>query len=31
MPNLILSPEQSADVISFVLSLRDRRQPEAKP
>ena len=24
MPNLILSPEQSADVISFVLSLRDR-------
>ena len=31
MPNLILSPEQSADVIAFLLSLRDRRQPEAKP
>ena len=31
MPNLILSPEQSADVISFLLSLRDGRQPEAKP
>jgi cytochrome c len=27
MPNLILTPEQSADVIAFVLSLRDRRQP----
>ena len=31
MPNLILTPEQSADVIAFVLSLRDRRQPEVKP
>ena len=31
MPNLILNPEQSADVIAFVLSLRDRRQPESKP
>jgi len=31
MPNLILTPEQSADVIAFVLSLRDRRQPGAKP
>ena len=31
MPNLILSPEQSADVIAFLLSLRDRRQPETKP
>ena len=31
MPNLILTPEQSADVIAFVLSLRDRRQPESKP
>jgi cytochrome c2 len=29
MPNLILTPEQSADVIAFLLSLR--RQPEAKP
>ena len=31
MPNLILTPEQSADVIAFVLSLHDSRQPEAKP
>jgi cytochrome c len=31
MPNLILTPEQSADVIAFVLSLGDRRQPESKP
>jgi hypothetical protein len=31
MPNLILTPEQSDDVIAFVLSLRDRPQPEAKP
>jgi len=31
MPNLILAPEQSADVIAFVLGLRDRRRPEAKP
>ena len=31
MPNLILTPEQSADVIAFVLSLRDGRQPESKP
>jgi cytochrome c2 len=31
MPNLIPTPEQSADVIAFLLSLRDRRQPEAKP
>ena len=31
MPNLILTPEQSADVIAFVLSLRDRRQPGSKP
>ena len=31
MPNLILTPEQSVDVIAFVLSLRDRRQPESKP
>ena len=30
MPNLILTPEQSADVIAFVLSLRDGRQPESK-
>ena len=30
-PNLILTTEQSADVIAFVLSRRDRRQPEAKP
>ena len=27
MPNLILTPEQSADVIAFVLSLREQRQP----
>jgi mono/diheme cytochrome c family protein len=27
MPNLILTPDQSADVIAFLLSLRDRRQP----
>jgi len=31
MPNLILTPEQSADVIAFLRSLRDRRQPETKP
>ena len=31
MPNLILTPEHSADVIAFLLSLRDRRQPETKP
>jgi hypothetical protein len=31
MPNLILTPEQSDDVIAFLLSLRDGRQPEAKP
>jgi mono/diheme cytochrome c family protein len=31
MPNLILTPEQSADVIAFVLSLRDSRQLESKP
>jgi mono/diheme cytochrome c family protein len=31
MPNLILTPEQSADVIAFVLSLRDRCQQESKP
>jgi mono/diheme cytochrome c family protein len=31
MPNLILSPEQSADVIAFLLSLRDRAQPKATP
>ena len=31
MPNLILTPEQSADVIAFLLSLRDRQQPESKP
>ena len=30
MPNLILSPEQSADVIAFLLNLRER-SPEAKP
>jgi len=30
MPNLILAPEQSANVIAFLLSLRDRRQPEEK-
>jgi cytochrome c2 len=31
MPNLILTPEQSADVIAFLLSLRDRAQPEVRP
>ena len=31
MSNLILTPEQSADVIAFLLSLRDHRQPETKP
>jgi hypothetical protein len=31
MPNLILTPEQSDDVITFLLSLRGDRQPEAKP
>jgi hypothetical protein len=31
MTNLILTPEHSADVIAFLLSLRDRRQPETKP
>ena len=31
MPNLILTPDQSADVIPFRLSLRDGRQPDAKP
>lgn len=31
MPNLVLTPEQSADVIAFVLSLRERRQPGARP
>jgi hypothetical protein len=31
MPNLILTPEQSADVIAFLLSLRDRLPPESKP
>jgi len=31
MPNLILTSEQSADVIAFLLSLRDRQQPESKP
>ena len=30
MPNLILTPEQSADVIALVLTLRER-SPEAKP
>jgi len=25
MPNLILTPQQTADVISYILSLRDRR------
>jgi hypothetical protein len=25
MPNLILTPDQSADVIAFLLSLRDGR------
>jgi mono/diheme cytochrome c family protein len=27
MPNLILSPEQSADVIAYILSLRERERP----
>jgi cytochrome c2 len=31
MPNLILAPDQSADVIAFLLSLRDHRQPATKP
>jgi hypothetical protein len=31
MPNLILTPEQSDDVIAFLLSQRDGRQLEAKP
>ena len=31
MPNLILTPDQSADVIAFLLSLRDRRRPETNP
>ena len=31
MPNLVLTPEQSADVIAFMLSLRGDRQPQAKP
>jgi hypothetical protein len=31
MPNLIRTPEQSADVIAFVLSLRDPRQQGARP
>jgi hypothetical protein len=31
MPNLILRLEQSADVIAFLLSLRDGRQPETEP
>ena len=31
MPNLILTPEQSADVIAFLLSLRERQQPNARP
>ena len=31
MPNLILTPEQSANVIAFLLSLRDRRRPDEKP
>jgi hypothetical protein len=30
MPNLILTPEQSADVIAFLLSLRDRRPAGSK-
>ena len=29
--NLILTPEQSDDVMAFLLSLRDHRQPKAKP
>ena len=31
MPNLILTGEQSDDVIAFLLSLRDRRQGPSKP
>jgi cytochrome c1 len=31
MPNLILTSDQSADVIAFLMSLRHRRQPETKP
>ena len=31
VPNLILTPEQSADVIAFLLSLRDGQQPGSKP
>jgi mono/diheme cytochrome c family protein len=31
MPNLILTPEQSDNVIAFLLSLRDGRQPKATP
>ena len=31
MPNFILTPEHSANVIAFLLSLRDRRLPEVKP
>ena len=31
MPDLILTPDQSADVIAFVLSLRDHPLPGAKP
>ncbi len=31
MPNLILTAEQSAEVIAILLSLRDRSQSEAEP
>jgi mono/diheme cytochrome c family protein len=31
MPNLILTPEQSADVIAFLSNLRGDQQPQAKP
>jgi mono/diheme cytochrome c family protein len=31
MPNLILTPDQSDNVIAFLLSLRDGRQPKATP
>ncbi|HKM70686.1 MAG TPA: hypothetical protein VKG22_04650 [Stellaceae bacterium] len=31
MPNLILTGEQSDDVIAFLLSLRDRQQGPSKP
>ncbi len=31
MPNLILTGEQSDDVIAFLLSLRDRQQGPPKP